>query len=150
MLARRMKDLHAILGIATLALNALAAVWGAVAWSRSDPSVSFWYLLRVAQLSVVLEVVLGVVLLAEGKKPPDGLHYVYAISPLVIAFVTEGMRVRAAQAELENVEDPDALPRREQVLLARRVVVREIGIMTVGLILIVTLLLRAAQSGGAF
>jgi hypothetical protein len=33
------------------------------------------------------------------------------------------------------------------VLLARRVVVREIGIMTVGVILVTTLLLRAAQSG---
>ncbi len=54
--------------------------------------------------------------------------------------------------ELEALEgvDPESLPRREKVLLARRVVVREIGIMTVGVILIVTLLLRAAQSGGAF
>ena len=146
MLARRMRDVHAIVGIATLALNALAAAWGAVAWMRSDPSVSFWYLLRVAQLSVVLEVVIGVVLLAEGKKPHDQLHYVYAIAPLVVAFVCEGMRARAAQTELEQVEDPDSLSRREQVLLARRVVVREIGILTVGLILVVTLLLRAAQT----
>jgi hypothetical protein len=64
--------------------------------------------------------------------------------------VTEAMRCGAAQKELEGVEDPDSLSRREKVLMARRVVVREIGIMTVGVILIVTLLLRAAQSGGAF
>src|SRR5947209_2259040 len=44
----------------------------------------------------------------------------------------------------------DALPREQQVLIARRVVVREMGIMTVGAILIVTLALRAAQSGGLF
>lgn len=151
MLARRMKDVHAIVGIATLLLNVVAAVWGGIAWIRSDPSVSFWYMLRTAQLSVVVEVVLGVVLLAEGRKPPDGLHYVYGIAPLVIAVVTEAMRATATARELEAVEgDPELLPRREQVLLARRVVVREIGIMTVGVILIVTLLLRAAQSGGAF
>ena len=151
MLARRMKDVHAIVGIATLAANALAAVWGAVAWMRQDPSVWFWYVLRAAQATVVIEVGLGVVLLAQGEQPPDSLHYVYAVAPLVIAFVTEGLRVNAAAAEVEKVEgDPEKLPRREQVLLARRVVVREIGIMTVGVILVVTLLLRAAQSGGAF
>ena len=148
-----MKDVHAIVGFATLALNALAAVWGGVAWLRSDPSVSFWYVLRVAQLSVVVEVVLGVVLLARGDSPPDSLHYVYAAAPLVIAVVTEAMRAGAASREIEALGegvDPEALTRREKVLLARRVVVREIGIMTVGVILVVTLLLRAAQSGGAF
>jgi hypothetical protein len=151
MLARRMKDVHAIVGIATLALNALAAAWGGVAWMRSNPSVSFWYVLRAAQLAVVASVALGAVRLLQGHRPPDNLHYVYGVAPLVIAMVTEAMRATAAVKELESVEgDPEALPRREQVLLARRVVVREIGILTVGLILIVTLLLRAAQSGGAF
>ena len=151
MLARRMKDVHAIVGIATLLLNMVAAVWGGIAWMRSDPSVSFWYMLRTAQLSVAVEVVLGLLLLAEGRKPPDALHYVYGIGPLVVAVATEAMRATATARELDALKgDPELLPRREQVLLARRVVVREIGIMTVGVILIVTLLLRAAQSGGAF
>jgi hypothetical protein len=145
------KDVHAIVGIATLFLNAVAAVWGGVAWVRSDPSVSFWYVLRTAQLAVVVEVVLGLVRLASGAQPPDKLHYVYGVAPLVIALVTEAMRAGAAAREVESLEgDADALPHREKVLLARRVVVREIGIMTVGVILIVTLLLRAAASGGAF
>src|SRR3954447_3279385 len=148
MLARRMKDVHAIVGIATLFLNVLAALWGGVAWLRADPSVSFWYVLRTAQLAVVVEVVLGVVRLASGARPPDQLHYVYGVAPLVIAVVTEAMRAGAAARELDSLEgDPEALPHREKVLLARRVVVREIGIMTVGVILVVTLLLRAAQSG---
>jgi hypothetical protein len=145
-----MKDVHAIAGIATLAINVLAAGWGGVAWMRAIPSISFWYVLRAAQLAVVVEVGFGVVLLAEGEKPPDKLHYLYAVAPLIVALVTEAMRGGAAQKELEGVEDPDSLSRREKVLMARRVVVREIGIMTVGVILIVTLLLRAAQSGGAF
>ena len=147
-----MKDVHAIVGFATLALNALAAIWGGVAWMRADPSISFWYLLRTAQAAVVVEVGLGVALLVDGRSPPDDLHYAYAVAPLVIALVTEAMRMSAAAAEIERLEvdDVESLPRREQVQLARRVVVREIGIMTVGVILVVTLLLRAAQSGGAF
>jgi hypothetical protein len=147
-----MKDVHAIVGIATLAANVVAAAWGGIAWMRQDPSVWFWYLLRVAQAFVAVEVALGVERLLAGAKPPDELHYVYGVAPLVIAVVTEAMRGNAAVAEIEALEgvDPESLPRREKVLLARRVVVREIGIMTVGVILVVTLLLRAAQSGGAF
>jgi hypothetical protein len=146
-----MRDVHAIVGIATLALNALAAVWGGVAWMRSIASVSFWYVLRVAQLAVALEVALGVALLVDGRDPPDSLHYVYGVAPLVVAIVSEAMRAGAAARELDAVEgDALELPRREQVLMARRIVVREIGIMTVGLLLVVTLLLRAASSGGLF
>ena len=57
------------------------------------------------------------------------------------------VRVSIAQAELEGVEDFEALERREQILLARRVVLREMGTMTIGAILIVTLALRAASTG---
>src|SRR3954463_10133596 len=127
----------------------MAAVWGGVAWMRRDPSVSFWYVLRVAQLSVVVSVVLGLVPVSAGARPPDKLHYVYGVAPLVIALVTEAMLADAARREVDAVDgDPEALPHREKALLARRVVVREIGIMTVGVILVVTLLLRAWQSGG--
>jgi hypothetical protein len=42
----------------------------------------------------------------------------------------------------------DALEHRDQVLLARRVVRREMGIMTIGVWLIVTLALRAYMTGG--
>lgn len=132
----------------TLGANVAAALWGAIAWSRGIPSRVFWYVLRVAQATVVGQVTLGGILLAEGHRPADQLHYVYAVSPLIVAVVTEAMRVGASQHELALVDDPEALPRRERILLARRIVLREIGIMTVGAILVVTLLIRAAQSGG--
>ena len=145
-----MTEVHETFAIVALAANGIAAAWGAIAWSRGIPSHWFWYALRVAQLSVVVQVVIGFALLAEGKRPPDDLHYVYAVSPLLVALVTEAMRAGASQRELEELEDPEALPRREQILIARRIVLREIGIMTVGLLLVVTLLLRAASSGGLF
>ena len=146
-----MTRVHEVVGIAELGTNALAAAWGGIAWIRRDPSVVFWYLLRVAQATVVLQVGLGVALLAGGRKPPDELHYLYGIAPLVVSLVTEAMRVSQAQAEFEGIEDVEALERREQILLARRVVLREMGVMTIGTILIVTLALRAAAtSGGLF
>jgi len=131
-----------------LATNSFAAAWGIAAWARHIPSVWFWYLLRVAQAVVIVQVALGLFLLiGQGKRAPDDLHYLYGVAPLLVSLVTEGMRAGAAQRELEEVGDPEALPRREQVLLARRVVRREMGIMTVGLILIVTLVLRALATG---
>jgi hypothetical protein len=58
------------------------------------------------------------------------------------------MRVAVAQRELEGVEDVDALERAEQVALAKRVALGEMGVMTVGALLILTLALRAYQTGG--
>ena len=128
-----------------LGANAVAAAWGAVAWLRKVPATSFWPVLRVAQATVAVEVLVGVALWLDGREPPDSLHYVYGVAPLFVAFVTEGMRIGAAQREIEEVEgELDALPRREQVLLARRIVLREIGVMTIGTLLVVTLLGRAA------
>jgi hypothetical protein len=117
-----------------------------VAWSRQHPSTAFWYLLRVAQLVVVVEVVLGVILVAQGRSV-GAIHYGYGIAPLVVSLFSEGARITVASAEVANAGDVEALERREQILLARRVVLREIGVMTIGAILIVTLALRAAATG---
>ncbi len=145
-----MSDVHAVLGTAVVVANLLAGVWGGVAWVRREPSVIFWYLLRAAQVVVVLEVLIGFLLLAGGRRAPDSLHFLYGIAPLVVALVSEAMRVGAAQRELAEVGDVEALERREQALLARRVVRREMGIMSVGALLIVTLALRAVGTGGLF
>jgi hypothetical protein len=142
-----LSGLHAVLGIGLTAANLVAGAWGGVAWLRKQPSVVFWYLLRIAQALVVAEVVLGLLLLARGDRADEGLHLLYGIAPLAVTLVSEGMRVGASQRELEGVEDIEALERREQAAIARRVVLREMGVMTVGALLIVTLALRALQSG---
>jgi len=136
------------LGIGVLASNALAAGWGGVAWLRKRPSVTFWPLLRIAQGFVVVEVIFGLLLLASGRRSGDDLHMLYGISLLAIALVSEGMRVGVAQRELEEVDDVHSLERPEQVRIARRVALGEMGVMTIGLLLIVTLALRAYQTGG--
>lgn len=136
------------LGVAVLASNGVAAAWGAVSWLRGEPSVGFWYLMRAAQATVAAQVVLGLLLLARGDSSPDGLHIAYGVSPLVVTLVSEGFRLAAAQRELDAAGDVDALERPEQIMLARRVALAEMGVMTIGLLLIVTLALRAMQSGG--
>ena len=143
-----MSGIHAAIGIGVLATNALAAGWGAVAWTRKDPSVIFWSLLRVAQAFVVVEALVGLLLLARGDRTPDDLHALYGIAPLVVSLVSEGMRVGVAQRELEGIDDVEALEHREQVAIARRVALGEMGVMTIGALLILTLALRAYQTGG--
>ena len=131
-------------GIAVLVSNATAAGWGAVGWLRHNAraAITFWPLLRVAQATV------GLLLLARGASAPDGLHVIYGIVPLFVSLISEGMRAGVAQRELEGVEDVDALERSEQVTLARKVALGEMGVMTIGALLILTLALRAYQTGG--
>ena len=139
-----MSGFHATMGIVVLCANALAAGWGGIAWLRKEPSVWFWYLLRVAQVTVVVQVGVGMWLLISGNEPRDELHYLYGVAILAVTMVSEGMRVGAAQRELDEVDDVDALSKPEQGALARRVVMREMGVMTIGTLMIVTLSLRAA------
>lgn len=135
-------------GIAVVATNALAGAWGAVAWVRGFPSSSFWWMLRGAQIAVAIQVAIGLFLVARGASSPDGLHIAYGISPLVVTLVSEGMRAGAAHRELEDVPDLDSLTRSDQLAIARRVAMSEMGVMTVGALLILTLALRAYQTGG--
>ena len=139
-----------VVGIAVLATNLVAAGWGAIGWARKDAraSIVFWPLLRAAQATVVVQAVLGLLLVARGASSPDGLHIAYGITPLIVSLVSEGMRAAVAQRELEGVEDVDALERSQQVTLAKRVALGEMGVMTVGALLILTLALRAYQTGG--
>ena len=137
-----------VLGIAVLATNGAAAVWGGVLYLRGRPSRWFWPLLRVAQATVATQVVLGLILAARGAEAPDGLHIVYGAAPLVVTLFSEGFRATVALRVLEGVPDVEALDRTEQVAVARQVALAEMGVMTVGLLLILTLALRAYFTGG--
>ena len=139
-----------VVGIAVLGTNLVAAAWGVIGWLRKDAraSIVFWPLLRLAQATVVIQALLGFLLVARGASAPDGLHIAYGVAPLVISLVSEGMRAAVAQRELEDVEDLEALERPQQVALAKRVALGEMGVMTVGALLILTLALRAYQTCG--
>ena len=144
-----MNEIHLLGGYLVLAANVLAGGWGALAWALRRPSAIFWYLLRAAQATVVAQVTIGLVLLAQGLRPADELHYLYGAGPLLVTLVSEGMRAGAAHSELEGVVDLDALGPDEQADIGRRVLRREMGILAVGCLLIVTLALRAVFTGAA-
>jgi heme A synthase len=131
-----------------MVLNLVAGVWGVVAWVQDRPSVNFWYVLRVAQASVVLQVLLGALLLAIGREAQEPIHYMYGSAPLVVNLFAEGMRVGAAQREIPEGVAFDTLPAGEQRTIGLRIVRRETAIMALACLLIVAFAIRAAQVSG--
>jgi len=141
-------ELHLVVGVAVLGLNLIVGLWGAAAWLARRTPVSFWYVLRGAQASVVVQVLLGAILLVSGKEAKDAIHYMYGIGPLVVNLFAEGMRTGAAQREVPEDVEFDTLPADEQRTIALRIVRREMGIMSVAALLVATFALRAAQVSG--
>ncbi len=141
-----MVALHVVLGIAVIATNLAAGVWGGIAWLRQAPSVGFWYLLRVAQVAVVLQAGMGAILLLSGREG-NGLHILYGVLPIVVALLAEAARAGAAERELVGL-DFESLPKDRQRLTALAIVRRETGIMAVSALVIVLLALRAATTTG--
>ena len=137
-----METLHLIVGIAVLASNLAAGAWGGACWYMRRPSVPFWYLLRFAQVTVVLQVALGGILLLLGDVAAD-LHYLYGVLPVVVSLLAEGARSVANQHEMEGL-DFEALPRERKAAVVAAIVRRETGIMAVGSLVIFGLALRAA------
>jgi hypothetical protein len=144
-----MDDVHLVFGVGLLALNLAAAVWGGVAWLRDRASIAFWYLLRSAQASVFLQVMLGALLVVTGHEAGDGLHYLYGVLPLPVSLLAEAARTGAAEREIGDLEF-ESLPADRQRSIALAIVRREMGIMTVSCIVIFFLALRAAGTSSAF
>ena len=114
-----MLDVHIANGILRPGRQPLAGIWGGTAWLRREPSVGFWYALRVAQVRVVLQV--GARLDPAALRPrwPSGLHYLYGVLPLIVSLLAEGARAGVAERELEGL-DFDSLPRERRRAIAPR------------------------------
>jgi hypothetical protein len=140
---------HVVAGIAVLALNLAAGAWGGVMWLARRPSVAFWYVLRAAQVAVVVQILIGGILLLLGREAADGLHYVYGLAPLLVSFLAEGARAGAAEREVADLSF-ETLPRERQRQIALAIVRREMGIMTVSAWVIFFLALRAAGTSTLF
>ena len=137
------------MGVAVVASSLLAGVWGGAAWFARRPSVGFWYAVRAMQALVLIQVLLGTVLLVIGREPPDGLHYVYGLLPVLVSFLGEGSRAGVAERELQGL-DFEALPEPRRREIALEITRDETGIMTLSALVIFGLALRAGAVAGGW
>jgi len=141
--------IHIGVGIVVLLTSLGAGLWGGYAWYREQPSEGFWYLLRVSQVAMVLQALVGTILLGTGREAPDGLHYLYGILPIFVSMLAEAARGGAGARELEGI-DFEALPQERQRLVALAIFRRETGIMAVSAMVVFGLALRAAGTSTFF
>jgi hypothetical protein len=79
-----MPVVHAIVGSLLIVVNTLVAVWGAIAYRRNaPPGELFRQALALAQTLVIAQASLGLVLISQGLRPGDQLHFVYGLLPLL-------------------------------------------------------------------
>ena len=143
-----MTAVHIVLGVALVAVNLGAGLYGAWGWWQWRDAPGFWPLLRVGQLLVAIEAVSGLVLSLAGEELPP-LHLVYGLTPLGVAFLAEQLRLVAAQTELDQRklagrEAIAALPEAEQRALVRAILRREMGVMAASALVVALLGVRAS------
>jgi hypothetical protein len=139
---------HIALGVALIAVNAVAGLYGAWAWWQERPAPGFWPLLRTGQALVVVQVIDGAILLLTGKELPQ-LHLIYGLLPVGVSFFAEQLRITAAETVLANRglegrADVERLAPAEQQELVRVIVRREIGVMAASAVVVAVLGVRAA------
>jgi hypothetical protein len=137
---------HEVLGAITIAVNALAALTGLVAW-RTRPNRLFWPLLRAGQTLVILEAVIGAALLLDGSDLPR-LHLIYGLVPIAVSFVAEQLRLASAeivlqQQGLESAKEVATLPESGQHAIVAGIIRRETGVMAASAAVVALLCLRA-------
>ncbi len=147
-----MKQVHLVVGVLAIASWAVSALWGGWSWWRVGSGPWFWRMLRVAQVVTVVQVALGGILVAIGHKPP-GLHVLYGVLPLLVSLIAEALRAASAQTILdargyESARAVGMQPAEEQRAVVMAILRRELGLMTIAAMVIVVLLLRAAQTAG--
>jgi hypothetical protein len=139
---------HIALGVALIAVNAVAGLYGGWAWWRNANAPGFWPLLRIGQALVIVEAIDGAVLLLMGKDLPR-LHLIYGLVPLGVSFVAEQLRLASAdtvldQRGLENSAAMAGLPEEEQRQIVLAILRREMGVMAVSALVVAALGVRAA------
>jgi len=141
-------EVHLVVGICLIAANLVAGVWGGLDWLQHRATPGFWYALRIAQATVVLQALLGLSLAFSGHDASE-LHYLYGALPLVVSLLAEVIRLGSAQQELGDL-DIHALPEERQTEIALAIVRRDTGIMATACLVVFFLALRAAGTSSAF
>jgi hypothetical protein len=72
-----MVSVHAVLGAAAIAVCLASALLGLAAYRRGGAGRAVAHALALAQTVLIGQALLGLLLLSEGKRAPDRLHYAY-------------------------------------------------------------------------
>src|ERR1700723_3618156 len=81
-----MLDVHHANAFLVIAICASAGVVGLLARRRGSAGQAVTHLLALAQTLVVAQVLLGLLLLADRRRAPDKLHYLYGTLTLLCVF----------------------------------------------------------------
>jgi hypothetical protein len=141
-------EVHLVVGVALIAANLVAGVWGGIEWLERRPSAGFWYALRIAQATVILQALLGLLLVFTGSEG-NALHILYGSLPLAVSLLAEVIRIGSAQQEVGDL-DIHSLPEERQTQIALAILRRDTGIMATACLVIFLLALRAAGTTSAF
>jgi hypothetical protein len=70
--------LHELNAFLVITVNLLAFGWGAwYLWRKRHPGRIYAHLLAAGQALLIAQVALGLLLLSDGRRAPDELHYLY-------------------------------------------------------------------------
>jgi hypothetical protein len=72
-----MVSVHAVLGVAVVAICFAAAALGFVAYRRGGAGAIVSQALVLAQTVIIAQAAVGLLLLSDGHRAPDRLHYAY-------------------------------------------------------------------------
>jgi hypothetical protein len=80
-----MVSVHVVVGVAVLAICFGAAILGLVASRRGGAGPWVAHALALAQTALIAQAAVGLLLLSDGKRAPDRLHYTYGALALGVA-----------------------------------------------------------------
>ena len=80
-----MLAVHVALAVAVLATCVGAAVYGLIAYRRGSAGVTVTHGLALAQTALIAQAAIGLLLLSDGRRAPDRLHYAYGAFALGVA-----------------------------------------------------------------
>jgi hypothetical protein len=79
-------DAHQLVGLSVLLTALVGTVWGGVAYfRRRDPGRPLGHVLALVQTLLIAQVALGLLLVSDGRRAPDELHYAYGTLALLAA-----------------------------------------------------------------
>ncbi len=80
-----MVAVHVALAVAVLVVCVGAALLGLIAYRRGSAGLTVSHALALAQTALIAQAAVGLLLLSDGRRAPDRLHYAYGAFALGVA-----------------------------------------------------------------